>query len=320
MFDKIVDEFRAKIENHPYLGKMDTLNWLMEFLMSKKIAVAVIHGMGNQKKKKPNGDPHQLHFSGKLWRKVRREIGAQQFEQDVIWREVFWADVLSKREEALLEANKNDMSTGIIRKFVLHNLGDAAAYRNTGKSDDATYVRIHRRVRNTLSGIRKDVGEDIPLIVLAHSLGGHIMSNYIYDTCDKKQGPPSYRNDVVPNSDLENFRTLAAFVTFGCNIPIFTLAFPHKKVCPITYPGVNLPQEKRQMPWWINYHDRSDVLGFPLRNISPKYQAMAARNELNDRNIDAGPIGISSSPLSHNFYWTDRDFYKPVAKLIGEYL
>ena len=55
------------------------------------------------------------------------------------------------------------------------------------------------------------------------------------------------------------------------------------------------------------------MLGFPLRDVSPRYAAMANDNRLADVEINAGSILTSWNPLSHNAYWTDEDFYRPVA-------
>lgn len=247
------------------------------------------------------------------------EDGAQRFEREIVWKEIFWADVLEPAEEKFLEIHKNDITTGHLRQYLIHNLGDAAAYRKTNMKDDKTYTRIHHKVRNALKSLREEAGEDLPLFVLAHSLGGHIMSNYIWDVAQSKQGPPPFKNGVVQSSDLENFRTLAGFVTFGCNIPIFTLAYPHKSVVPISYPGSKIPKAKRLLPWWRNYYDRADILGFPLRKISPAYQEMAARGELADVEVEAGPPVLSATTISHNYYWSDRDFVDPLVEMLEEF-
>ena len=84
-----------------------------------------------------------------------------------------------------------------------------------------------------------------PLVVLAHSIGGHIMSNYIWDIQKK-------RPIVEPGANkFERMETLAGIITFGCKIPLFTFAL--KDIVPITLPGGVK---------WLNYFDPDDVLGY----------------------------------------------------------
>ena len=93
------------------------------------------------------------------------------------------------------------------------------------------------------------------------------MSNYIYDMT--KQNPSSPRPP-----GFRGLRSMAAFVTFGCNIPIFTFAYPVGNVKPIAYPGVDIAAGDRLAKWWRNYYDKDDVLGYPLRPTSPHYAAL----------------------------------------------
>lgn len=113
---------------------------------------------------------------------------------------------------------------------------------------------------------------------------------------------------------------MAGFVTFGCNIPIFTFAYPADKVFPVAFPGTDLPASKRLKTWWYNFYDRDDVLGYPLAQTSPAYQALSDAKGLRDVSINAGSPFTSWNPLSHNAYWKDDDFYEPVSRLIKAFL
>ena len=50
--------------------------------MTKKLAVAVIHGMGKQEKS-PNAGSDELSFSKDLHKQVRRVVGGDDFDQSV---------------------------------------------------------------------------------------------------------------------------------------------------------------------------------------------------------------------------------------------
>ena len=61
-------------------------------------------------------------------------------------------------------------------------VGDASAYRHVDSPENTAYGLIHERVRGRIKALDDALDvDDAPLIVMAHSLGGHIMSNYIWD-------------------------------------------------------------------------------------------------------------------------------------------
>ena len=276
----------------------------------KDIGVLVIHGIGSQGKERPS-DTAELKYSDKLYKRVRKDLGGPQASR-VAWREVFWSDILQARQSNYLKAIKRRTRYDFVRRFVLCNLSDAAAYRITPTDDaDDTYQRIHERVDETLSDLDNDVKDGAPLIILAHSMGGHIMSNHIYDR--GKSDPSDY-------PAFQRFKTMAALVTFGCNIPLFMFSYDPDDIFPIDFPGTDLPDRLKFKTWWQNYYDKDDVLGYPLRDIGPRYEQMVRDGALKDIPIDSGGLFTSWNPASHNAYWRDDDLYKPIAKLIAKVL
>lgn len=278
--------------------------------MRKKLAVAIIHGIGSQGEKPPTSTSDLL-FSKELRDRVRREMTPKRYDNNIAWREIFWSDVLQMRQQKYLTSIKRRTRSDKMRSFVLCNLADASAYRKTGDPTDTTYETIHKRVKKTIRDLERDVEANAPLVVLAHSLGGHIMSNYIYDV---KKDP------TLAPTPFQRLKTMGGFVTFGCNIPLFTFAYPPNRIFPIDYPGVDLPEDKRASPWWLNYYDKDDILGYPLRDIGPNYAKLIAKGELAEKSINAGGLLTSWNPLSHNAYWKDDDFYRPVARFLKKFL
>lgn len=280
-------------------------------MSQNKIAVAVIHGMGSQGDAPQ--DVNEITFSAGLYGRLKRELGGAFMDQ-VGWREIFWADILQDRQESFV--GRSLEGTGArwmrFRRFVMHNLADAASYRRTpGDDDDQIYTLIHARVHRTIERLEQITDGQTPLLILAHSLGGHIMSNYIYDMT---RGHP----EQPGNSDFQRFRTMAGFVTFGCNIPVFSFSYDPADIQPIAFPGTSIPASKRLAPWWLNLNDKDDVLGMPLANTSDGYRDLARNGELVDRWIDGGNILWSWNPLSHKGYWKDRHFYRPVAAMMRQ--
>lgn len=275
----------------------------------RDIGVLAIHGMGSQGRTAPPGTD-QLSFSRDMHKRVASFIGGAM--DRVAWREVFWADVLQPRQEAYLKSIKRRTDYDQLRAFVMCNLSDAASYRPTTDQNDRTYVRIHDRVDRTLSDLMGDVGPDAPILIVAHSLGAHIMSNFIYDQQAhlRRSGQPRFA------AAMQNTQTVAGLITFGCNIPVFVFAYPPEDVRPIAFPGTALAPGLRFKTWWYNLYDRDDVLGYPLKDVGPHYAALHDSKALRDVPVNAGGLLTSWNPASHTAYWKDEDVYKPVGRFI----
>lgn len=273
-------------------------------MAKKKAAILTIHGMGAQYKNL-DADPKVPTYSAEMRERVRTEMAPQKFDPLVGWYEVYWADVLQARQEEYGKKLKKMNLLGSFRQFVMYNLSDAACYFPIKGDPDSTYDRVHDRVTDALAVAAAECEPDAPLIVAAHSLGGHIMSNYIYDVTNKRDG-----GTPLFDSAFRNLETFRSFFTFGCNIPVFI--FSAKKVEPIRYPGKKDGPPGRT--WWQNFFDPDDPLGFPLGAIGGNYLKMAQRRELVDYSIDSGGLLTSWNPWSHNEYWKDRDVFEPIAR------
>lgn len=130
-----------------------------------------------------------------------------------------------------------------------------------------------------------------------------IISNYIWDE-QKGKG--------LGTNAFESMETLTGLVTFGSNIPLFTLALP--EIQSITFPPAPLPEYLKARAKWLNFFDADDVLGYPLKPLSPSYGSAVSE----DIEINVGGLFTSWNPVSHAEYWTDNDFTKPVARLISD--
>lgn len=269
--------------------------------MVARVAVAVIHGIASRPEPRPASST-DLGFSRALYRRLASQIGKRRLKTEVAWREIFWADVLADRQEAYLARIGPRTRYQSIRNFIVTGIGDAAAYQPREGDADTAYAKVQARVGDVIAELDADVGPDTPLVILAHSFGSWIISSYIWDMqAAKGQG----------GTDFQRMKTLSRFITFGSNLPLFTFAYPPDAIHPISCPGSHAVQ-----PWWLNYYDRDDVLGYPIGPIAPRYEQMVARGELADIEIDAGSFFTAWNPLSHERYWTDRDFTRPVADVL----
>ena len=269
--------------------------------MADKVAVLIIHGMGSQKS--AFAEPTIDEISRKIARKGKDPA-------KVIWKPVFWADITEQRQSKfmrdIVQHKDNNIDFIKLRRFVITAMGDAAAYQSIRGKKTSTYTEIHKLVKASVKDLFNDGLEKqpCPLIVMAHSLGGHIMSNYIWDI----QQRPNQRL-----SEFENMEYLAGMITFGCNIPLFT--FSHSDLEPFSFPGDKLSAAEKSKAKWLNFYDADDVLGYPLRQLSNSYKRL-----VKDNHINSGGLLTSWNPLSHNGYWTDNDMTRPTAELIAKFI
>ncbi|MGH7718253.1 MAG: hypothetical protein ACREON_05345 [Gemmatimonadaceae bacterium] len=277
--------------------------------MTPAIAALVVHGMGTQ----------PPTFADRFVRAIDERLARSGIPAgSVHWRAAYWADLVQSREQALWDdlSRAHDLDYAALRRFVITHFGDALAYQRVPLQDSDFYRDIHARIAGHLAAIRRDVGADLPLVVLAHSLGSVIMSNFIWDVQqgrDQRRGAGSH-NAMPPLTPLERMETLAGFITFGSSIALFTLCL--RDIVAIRFPPPELPEPLRQRARWLNVYDADDVFAYPLRPLSPTYAA--AVHEDVELNV-GGPLR-SWNPLSHNAYWTDPDFAARAAEVVGDLL
>lgn len=272
--------------------------------MTGDIGVLAVHGVGTQDER----------FADAFWEKLVGEIRARGFDPSrVRWRPAFWADVLAAKQRDLWRRLRLDrLRWDPLRRFVVDVLGDATAYRVTGRGHRDVYKAIQEVIRRNLADLRKQLGElDKPLVVVAHSLGSHIISNYTWDAQHERR---RLYADFDEWSAFERMETLTGIVTVGSPIPLFTLAYEDVKA--ITFPPLSLPEHLRGAARWLNLFDADDVLGYPLRGLSDSYAQAVGE----DREINVGGPVNSWNPTSHGKYWGDGNFVRPVAGLITRIL
>jgi hypothetical protein len=262
----------------------------------RRLNILVIHGMGSQEK----------YYSHPMRDEINGRLGPQ-LAGHVSWGEVYWADVLKARQAEYLDEakQKNDLDFISMRRFMVNSVSDASAYRKTADRKDTVYGDIHAKVDAVMDKLDDPTDPQRPLVVLAHSLGGHIMSNYIWDLQKPGAAPAGA-------GDFRRMTTLAGMVTFGCNIPFYTFAFKKSEIKPISFPGSKLPQALKEEARWFNFFDPDDILGYPLRPINFAYRKLVDE----DIAINVGGLNSRWNPLSHTKYWTDNDFTRPVAAFL----
>ena len=278
--------------------------------MPIKIAAAIIHGIGEQKQDFAVGMINEVtkRFSDLIKYQSPNPAG------ELVMVPVYWAPVLQDEENTLWNRLRKggDLDFVGLRRFMVNFAADAIAYQPAPKERDA-YDKIHVKVAQALRQLATDAGPDVPLVMIAHSLGTVIVSNYLYDLqrdTRKKLIPRVIRKEMGDTS-LERGETLTSVYTFGSPIALWSLRYEDFGR-PITVPSPKLATNHpglEKASEWINFYDKDDVIGYPLRQLNDAYRAAVTE----DRQVNAGGLLSSWNPLSHNGYWTDNDVTKPIA-------
>jgi hypothetical protein len=196
-----------------------------------------------------------------------------------------------------LDAANNLGGVLSLRKFVMQAFGDGVTFERNASDPDGPYHRVHRFLRSKIEEVNQIMlaYDKAILVVAAASMGAHLLSTYIWDA-DHNRGI----FEGSPSTDKNNLRNLRHLATADCNIPLFISGLNESQVKAF--------DRRNQDFTWDNYYDKDDVLGWPLRQLSPSFDAMVVDHEIN--------TGLYVG--AHVRYWKDPDFTKPFAKKLVE--
>jgi hypothetical protein len=277
----------------------------------KKIAVAIIHGIGRQAE----------DFAERMIGVLRALCGkfSEPCAEHIVFKPVYWSPVFDAAEQTLFERTQQGgpMRWMPLRYLAVHLIGDAIAYQPTSRNHWA-YSAVHETFAVALSDLAQAAGPDAPLCVIAHSLGTVIASNYIYDLQageDEKLPTAVQKVLLLHDTPLTRCHTLALLFTLGSPLALWSLRykdFDNPIHIPAPALGQYHPELVRLGGWW-NLYDRDDVIGYPLKKLNSAYdKAVQADIETN-----VGGLFDSWNPASHLAYWTDEDIIRPIAERIA---
>jgi hypothetical protein len=267
-----------------------------------KLGVLCVHGMGNQ----------TPAYADEMVADLKKRVGCAGLDPETVaFKSVFWGDLLDDRQNNVMSrmAEQGQLAWRCLRReIVVSGLGDAAAYLGPGTDESAYYGAIHSRMETTLGELQEMLGgkDGAPLVIVAHSLGCAITSNYLWDA----QRETPWARGITPFTRGE---TLAGLFTLGCNLPIFTFTKRSEDVVPIAFPGARAAKAFRDQAafrrhaGWLNFYDPEDLLGYPLRPINSTYAKVVAE----DAAVNTGPIW-----RAHTSYWSDPVVNAEIARRV----
>ncbi len=263
----------------------------------RKVALITLHGMG---KIKP------LYFA-ELEVGLKARLGEDWNE--VSFQNVQYAPILQAPEDelwkAMIECQDNVLDGIKLRQFLLYGFGDAGSLEHSLKSDKHAYLATQAEIFAALTRAAADGEPDLPVVIIAQSLGCQVISNYFWDAQHERNlfdpAFAAYRQGQ-PITDVHRLKTCVQLVTTGCNIPLFVAGIA-ERVC-FAAPNASFR--------WDNYYDRDDVLGWPLRQLGPSYSL------IRDHPVNAGGALASWNIASHGEYWSDANVLDPLAEALRQ--
>ena len=282
----------------------------------QSIAVALVHGTGYK-------DPD---FADDIIQTLQDRFpthlpGEARSRANLSIQPVYWADAPHEREEEVWDRVRSvgDMNHLKMRRFIFNVAGDTLAYQpSKGRKD--LYLSVHQTMAESFKTLAENAGPEVPLCVVAHSMGSVVAHNYLYDMQHEEDGRLAESDDALANLEtpLERGETLALFVTYGSPLAIWRLRFGDEYKS-IRFPGNSLEERYPALqPKWLNIYDANDVLGYPISRLTERYEEMAEAGYLEDRQMNVGKWYKSWNPLSHKGYLRDENSLDKLASFIAD--
>ncbi len=260
----------------------------------KEVALITLHGMG---KVKPS-------YYFELEEKLKTRLGDKWTR--VSFQNIQYAPILQDPEDKLwadMMANpNNDLDGTKLRQFFLFGFGDAGSLEHSAHRDHTLYIAVQREIQEALENALIDFEGDTskPVVIIAHSLGCQVISNYLWDSQNNNNIFSTPIHDGSEKSGFLALKRLTNLITTGCNIPLF-IAGLKERIC---------FQKPNNLFAWDNYYDPDDVLGWPLKQLGQTYEIV------NDHPINSGNLLSSWNIASHGEYWSDMDIVAPLSEIL----
>lgn len=263
-----------------------------------KIAVAVVHGVGQQ------GTDFADKFIARVTARFCEVLDGYTDSpaDELVMDGVCWAPVLQDKENVLWDKLRRDgLAHPLVRHGVVSFVADGIAYQPATKGRD-TYNEIHAVVGQHLARLAARAGDEALLCFAGHSLGSIIASNFIYDL--QQHLTTAAVRTACGDTPLGRGETLASLYTFGCPLALWSLRhddFGTPVAIPSTALRASCPAAAAHAEW-VNFYYSGDVCGYPLKGLNDAYEHAVKE----DYQVGVGTL-IDWSAWSHMLYWTDSE-------------
>lgn len=263
----------------------------------KSVALLTIHGMGETQK-----NYHELFLE-----RVKKYVGEESWK-NVAFESIYYQDILQANQAEIYRRMKPRLHWQGLRRFLLYNFSDAASLDYRKEETDSVYQQAQTRIFKALERVYKKCGErKVPVVILAYSLGCHVISNYIWDAQQPSPSAGIWAHPLPIETDKvkANFlrlKSLNHLITIGCNIPVFVTGY--KDIKPFGKPNYKFK--------WLNLYDKDDILGWPLEPLSSSYRKLVKDVQINANEKFSDLLLKSWNPYSHENYFGDSAVVRSV--------
>lgn len=240
----------------------------------------VIHGIGRQTK----------DYSNDFIKKISQTY-QKSGKDELVFKSICWQEIIQPAENALFE-KISYLKWRRLRNLLIGYGGDALCYQPS-RDGVGFYSEVHDFIDSELQSLYNELDPDSPVIIIAHSLGSIVISNFLWDSHNKYS--------EISEKTLDLLKNLKALYTLGSPLSIWSLRFPGGGV------PINIEAE------WFNVYHKNDIISSPIKLINQHYTNIP---NLFDIELKVGNMLTFWNPLVHNCYWSSSALIKHLIQTI----
>lgn len=259
------------------------------------IVLLAVHGMG------PTSD----NFAEPVFSALRNAMG--DAFSGVHTASVFYQPILNENQERLFDAmKKRELDCHRARKFLLQGLSTGSCLNRNIEEKGGVYQQAQEVLYSALDKLFEIYG-DLPVVLLSHSSGCDLVSNYIWDAqkpgCNHgvwRDGGPGNVHKGSKKDLFLRLKTLRHWYTLGANKPLHTAGMSRDQIQSVKTStcGYNFR--------WKNFYHPNDIFAWPLKPLSPSYN-QSVYKDLETVTLDQWTESDAAWQLGvHNSYWTSE--------------
>lgn len=232
-----------------------------------KVAVIYIHGQGTYKK-----DSYK-----ELMDNVLEKIDYNKSQVE-IFPVMYYSKIQGNQSRLISRMNKVPWLLSGIREKLVSSFGDPSTIYTNIKS----YDHVMKKVKEQFVKAQEYIGSNGHIVLIGHSLGSIIASNYIWDA----------------NKAGIKYTNLKLMITTGSPLFVMISGKDIEDIKPIRKQSFRFK--------WINFYNGRDILSSEYENFSPEY-----KNLVEDVKIKGGLYFFA-----HGKYKSSKKCYRRIAKEI----
>ncbi|WP_221077136.1 hypothetical protein [Agarivorans aestuarii] len=166
----------------------------------KELIVLAVHGMGQRK---PN-------FADGLEQKLTAYLGVDVMNKVSLQRAKYYSALQAPQDQLMSDIwdkyhNQFSTISNFGRRFFMNSFADATSLEVAGRRQTEEYMNIVKAIQAAMFKGMDDCGFnlDVPVLIICHSLGAQVVSNYFWDALNRNNAKvwDINHNDFLTNID-----------------------------------------------------------------------------------------------------------------------